>query len=81
LFQVRHIFGGKPTKKKNVNTPDLSKSGVDPQNSEYHNAFSSKRQKYRWVELQRLLALKDHCDCTGHTAAEVAVSFKTNVST
>ena len=64
----------------NVYTPDLSKSGVDPQNSEYSNAFSSKRQNYR-VELQRLLALKDHCDCTGHTDAEVAVSFKTNIST
>jgi hypothetical protein len=66
---------------KNVYTPDLSKSGVDPQNSEYSNAFSSKRQKYRSVELQRLLALKYHCDCTGHTDAEVAASFKTNIST
>ena len=72
-------MGGKPI--KNVYIPDLSKSGVDPQNSEYYNAFSSKRQKYRCVELQRLFALKDHCDCTGHTDAEVAVSFKTNIST
>ena len=71
--------GGK--KKPNIYTPGPSKSGADPHNSVYPNLFSSKRQKYRCVELHKLLALKDHCDWTGHTSAEVDVSSKTNVST